>query len=335
MTSPTTVLVLGGGVAGLACAVTLAERGASVTLAEAGPRIGSGASWKAGGMLSPWCEAETAPPGLAETALPSLDWWRRHVPGTRFAGSLVLTLSRDSGELARLARRTTGHRTLDGAGIAALEPELEGRFSRGLFYSDEAHLDPRQALPTLADGLRAMGGRILLDQPDPPSGRFDRIVDCRGFGARASLPGLRGVRGEMLLLRAPGFVLSRPVRLLHPRFPLYIVPRADSVFMVGATMIESEERGPPRLRSMMELLSAAFALHPAFAEAEILEIAADLRPSFGDNMPRLRLDGETLHVNGMYRHGYLMAPVLAGQVAEAVLTKGQGLCPWTPLKAEP
>ena len=321
MSAPTTVLVLGGGVAGLACAVTLAERGAAVTLAERGDRIGSGASWKAGGMLSPWCEAETAPPGLTAIALPSLDWWRRHVPETRFAGSLVLALSRDAGEIGRVARRTTGHELLDGAGIAALEPELEGRFSRGLFFPGEAHLDPRRALPALAERLQALGGEVLLDQPEPPPGRFDRIVDCRGFGARGSLPALRGVRGEMLLLRAPGVGLSRPVRLLHPRFPLYVVPRADDVFMVGATMIESEERGPPRLRSMMELLSAAFALHPAFGEAEILEIAADLRPSFGDNMPRLQADGDTLHVNGMYRHGFLMAPVLAGEVADAILPR--------------
>ena len=319
MSAETTVLVLGAGVAGLACAVTLAERGAVVTLAEAGSRIGSGASWKAGGMLSPWCEAETAPAGLTETALPALDWWRRHVPGTRFNGSLVLTLSRDAGELNRLARRTTGHQDLDAAAIAALEPELDGRFSRALFYPGEAHLDPRDALPELAARFRALGGRLLLDQPEPPPGRFDRVVDCRGFSARAMLPTLRGVRGEMLLLRAPGFVLSRPVRLLHPRFPIYIVPRPDDVFMVGATMIESEERGPPRLRSMMELLSAAYALHPSFAEAEILEIAADLRPSFGDNMPRLHQDGDTLHVNGMYRHGFLMAPILAQQAADAVL----------------
>ncbi len=98
-----------------------------------------------------------------------------------------------------------------------------------------------------------------------------------------------------------------------------MVPRDNGVFMLGATMIESEERGPPRLRSMMELLSAAFALHPAFAEAEILEIAADLRPSFNDNMPRLDTAGDTVHVNGMFRHGYLLAPVLAMRLADVLL----------------
>ena len=322
MTAPLSVLVRGGGIAGLACAVTLAERGASVTLAEAGPAIGSGASWKAGGMLAPWCEAENAPPGLTVLALPSLDWWRRQVPDTRSAGTLVLALGRDAGELSRMARRTTGHETLDAAGIAALEPELDERFGRGLFFPGEAHLDPREALPALAARLQALGGRIALGEPERPAGRFDRVVDARGIGAQAALPGLRGVRGEMLLMRARGVVLHRPVRLLHPRFPVYLVPRADGVFMLGATMIESEERGPPRLRSVMELLSAAFALHPSFAEAEILELAADLRPSFGDNMPRLDLTGDTVHVNGMFRHGYLLAPVLAMRLADALLGAG-------------
>ena len=273
-------------------------------------------------MLAPWCEAENAPPGLTEMALPSLDWWRRQVPDTRSAGTLVLALGRDAGELSRMARRTTGHETLDGARIAALEPELDGRFGRGLFFPGEAHLDPRLALPALADRLRSLGGRIVVGTPDPPPGRFDRVVDARGIASRPALPTLRGVRGEMLLMRARGVALHRPVRLLHPRFPVYVVPRDDGVFMLGATMIESEERGPPRLRSMMELMSAAFALHPAFAEAEILEIAADLRPSFGDNMPRLDTTGDPVHVNGMFRHGYLLAPALAMRLADALLGAG-------------
>ncbi len=319
MTAAPSILVRGGGVAGLACAVTLAERGALVSLAEAGPAIGSGASWKAGGMLAPWCEAETAPPGLTELALPSLAWWRRQVPDTVFAGTLVLALSRDSAELGRMARRTAGHRSLDEAGIAALEPSLAGRFSRGLFYPDEAHLDPRRALPALAARLIALGGQVLTDQPERPQGNFDHVVDTRGFADRDALRDLRGVRGEMLMLRARGVTLSRPVRLLHPRFPVYLVPRADGVVMLGATMIESEERGAPRVRSIMELLSAAFALHPDFGEAEILEIAADLRPSFSDNMPRIVRDADGLHVNGMYRHGFLLAPALAVQVADLLL----------------
>jgi len=113
--------------------------------------------------------------------------------------------------------------------------------------------------------------------------------------------------------------LSRPVRFLHPRFPLYIVPRADSHFMIGATMIESEHAGPPTARSIMELLNAAFTLHPAFGEAEIVELDADLRPAFADNLPRLTRQGRVLALNGMYRHGFLLSPALAREAADQIL----------------
>jgi glycine oxidase len=146
------------------------------------------------------------------------------------------------------------------------------------------------------------------------------IVDCRGLGARDDLPTLRGVRGERVLVRARDVTLSRPVRLLHPRHPLYVVPWADGRYLIGATMIESEDAGPVTVRSALELLGAAYALHPAFGEAEVLEMAAGVRPAFPDNVPRVivRQEGRHLFVNGAYRHGFLLAPVLAEAVASFV-----------------
>ncbi len=120
------------------------------------------------------------------------------------------------------------------------------------------------------------------------------MLDCRGLAARDELSDLRGVKGEMLILRAPEVALNRPVRLLHPRFPLYVVPRGDGVHMVGATQIESGERGRISARSMVELLNAAYALDPAFADAEILETGCDARPAFPDNLPRIRRRGRTV-----------------------------------------
>jgi glycine oxidase len=108
--------------------------------------------------------------------------------------------------------------------------------------------------------------------------------------------------------------------MLHPRFPLYVVPRGDGVFMLGATMLESGERARVTARSVVELLNAAYALHPAFAEAEILEMGADARPAFADNLPRLRPFGPgSLHVNGLFRHGFLLSPALASRAADYFL----------------
>ncbi len=145
---------------------------------------------------------------------------------------------------------------------------------------------------------------------------FDRIVDCRGFAARDALPELRPVRGEMIRVRAPEVKLTRSVRLLHPRIPLYVVPRAGGEYMIGATMIESADKGAVTVRSALEMLGAAYALHPAFGEAEILEMRADLRPAFPDNMPRIVEKNGRIFANGMYRHGFLLAPAVAARAAE-------------------
>jgi glycine oxidase len=114
--------------------------------------------------------------------------------------------------------------------------------------------------------------------------------------------------------------LARPVRLLHPRFPLYVVPWGDGLYMVGATAIESEETGAITLRSALDLLSAAYAVDPAFAEAEIVRQGAGARPAFPDNRPRIIARKGYIYVNGLYRHGFLLAPVLAEMVAAYVET---------------
>ncbi|MBB2198206.1 glycine oxidase ThiO [Gluconacetobacter sp. 1c LMG 22058] len=319
------VLVRGAGVAGLTSAVTLAERGADVVLLEIGGREGSGASWMAGGMLAPWCEAESAPPEVTRDSLESVEWWAAHVPDVARNGTLVLAPPRDVGDIARFARRTSHFQTVDGARIAELEPDLEGRFDKGLFFPEEGHLDPREALGALRARLVTLGGTIIVNAPaermaEVPwhGARPDWVVDCTGIAAENRLTGLRGVRGEMVLLRCHEVTLSRPVRMLHPRIPVYIVPRADHLFMVGATMVESESLASMTLRSMVELLTAAYVLHPAFGEAEIVETGVGVRPAYPDNVPAVTVEGRTVHVNGMYRHGFLLSPSRARQVGDIV-----------------
>ena len=322
------VWVIGAGVAGLACAVELAERGAVVEVLERGEALGSSScSWYAGGMLAPWCELETAEPLVARLGGESLAWWQRRFSGTALKGSLVVAHARDAADLTQFGRRTERFEWLDGEAIAALEPDLEGRFNKALYFREEGHLDPRAALAALAQRLDELGVPIRFGVSAaverlmaPAQGaRAGCVIDCTGLAARNVLKDLRGVKGEMLLLRLRDVSLSRPIRVLHPRMPLYIVPRADGLFMVGATMIESDEPTRITARSMLELLSAAYALHPAFGEAEIIEIGVGVRPAFPDNLPRMGWHGGALHVNGLYRHGFLLAPALARRAAEVVL----------------
>lgn len=315
------VAVIGAGVAGLVTALELAKRGIAVEVFERSAALGERAcSWAAGGMLAPWCERESAEEAIVALGRQALDWWPRHYPGTLAHGTLVLAPARDAGELTRFSARTSGFERLDGDGVAALEPDLAGRFRQGLFFAQEAHLDPRLALAGLAQALRAAGVPIHYGvEADETALDADRIVDCRGLAARDRIGTLRGVRGEMLVLRTDEIRLSRPVRLLHPRIPLYVVPRSDGHLMIGATMIESDDRSRVSARSAIELLSAAYALHPAFGEAEIVELRADVRPAFPDNLPGIVEDGRTLRFNGLFRHGFLLSPALAGQVADRLL----------------
>ena len=205
--------------------------------------------------------------------------------------------------------------------IETLEPDLAGRFRTALFFKQEAHLDPRRAITALSGKLAAMGVIFHFSTaPDFPGDGFDHIMDCTGASAIGTSAGLRGVRGEMLVLETPDVTLSRPIRLLHPRIPLYIVPRGDGRFMVGATMIESNDCGPVSARSLMELLNAAYALHPAFGEARVIETGAGVRPSYPDNLPRFLTEDGMITVNGLYRHGFLLAPSLAQEVAAHILS---------------
>ncbi len=313
------VLVKGAGVAGLAAAHELAARGLRVTVAD--PWRGGGraaASWYAGGMLAPYCERESAEQPVVELGLRAADWWEAALPGCVLRnGTLVLAPVRDAKELDRFASRTTGFERVGEESIATLEPDLGARFRKGLFFATEAHLDPRHVLVSLAAKLAASGVSFETDLSQYDSTRFDWIIEC--IGRSTPDKAIRGVRGEMLLLRTSDVSLSRPVRLIHPRFPVYIVPRGDHTFMVGATMIESDATGPITARSMMELLNAAYGLHPAFGEAEIIETGTGVRPAYPDNLPRVVREGRTIAINGLYRHGFLLAPAMAQQAADMIL----------------
>ena len=314
--------VIGAGIAGTWQALALAKAGRRVVVFERDDAAMTQAtSHFAGGMLAPWCEGESSEPVITRLGARSLDLWRQELPDTPFNGSLVVAHPRDRADFERFARLSSGHRRLSAGEIAELEPALEGRFRDALFFPQEGHVEPRRVLPKLRQRLNALGIEIRFHSEHEIDDPGHLVVDCRGLAARDVAPDLRGVKGEMIIVETGEIALSRPVRLLHPRWPLYIIPREDNVFMIGATSIESEDRGVS-VRSALELLSAAYAVHPAFGEARIVEIGAGLRPAFPDNLPRIDIKGQTITVNGLYRHGFLLAPALA-ELTAAYVQRGE------------
>ncbi len=305
------ISVIGAGIAGAWQALLFASAGRTVTLHERSDAgMTQSTSHWAGGMLAPYCEAEATEPVIVRLGLRSLKLWRDYFPETPFNGSLVVAHARDRADFERFARLTGGHQRLDAQAIAGIEPSLEGRFREGLFYAEEGHVEPRKVLPEIHARIRAAGGTVEFNSDVEPDELDGIVIDCRGLAARDEQSELRGVKGELILIETDEVELKRPVRLIHPRFPLYVIPREDHRFMLGATSIESESSGVS-VRSALELLGAAYAVHPAFGEARILEFGSGLRPAFPDNLPRIAIDNDKIAVNGLYRHGFLLAPALA------------------------
>jgi glycine oxidase len=319
------VAVIGAGIAGSWQALLFARAGYAVTLMDRDDdTMTQATSHWAGGMLAPWCEQEISEPIITHLGKRSLALWRDQFPDTSFNGTIVVAHQRDRPDLERFARMTAEHVRLDADSMTALEPQLDRRFSDGLFFPDEAHVEPRSVLPSLHASLLDAGGAIRFQtecDPDVLNRHFDHVIDCRGLGARDRFPDLRGVKGEMIVIETPDVALSRPIRLLHPRWPIYIIPRDGQQFMIGATSIESEDYGVS-VRSVLELLTAAYSVDPAFAEARVIEIGSGLRPAFPDNLPRIVIDKNVISVNGLYRHGFLLSPMLA-QLTLAYVQRGE------------
>lgn len=325
----TSVHIIGSGISGLCSALALHEAGCDVTLTTAsnGPDS-SCCSWWAGGMLAPFCEQESAEPLIGTLGQESMVFWASLAQESELSyqqnGTLVVASPRDQALLRNFGRQTEQNQQIDQSQISALEPDLI-HFQRGLYYATEAHIEPRLAVDVLWKKLTQQKIQISTNQHlsnnelCETADQYDWQVDCRGLSASDVLTDLRGVKGEMLHIHSTEVQLHRPIRLLHPRYPLYIVPRPDHQFMVGATMIEANRSQRATVRSVLELLSAAFAVHPAFAEAEIVEIGVDARPAFDDNLPKLRRYGNQIYLNGLYRHGYLAAPAMARRVVDLII----------------
>ena len=251
-------------------------------------------------------------------------------------GTLIVWHRQDAPEAQRFAQLLARTQTqlpslpalqsLDNTKLSAMEPALQDRFQNALYLPDEGQLDNRELLTALLNSLQIQKVGLHWNTPKAPedftpgtTGQPDWVFDCRGLGARQDWKALRGVRGEVIRLHAPEVTLQRPTRLIHPRYPIYIAPKPDHVFVIGATEIETEDLSPASVRSTLELLSAAYTVHSGFAEARILEISTQARPTLANNLPAVRQLGDrTLQINGLYRHGFLIAPAMLDIVLEWV-----------------
>ena len=326
--------IAGGGLIGSMLAWRAGRAGAEVDLFDSDSA--SGCSAVAAGMLAPAAESGRAAAAVGQLGVRSLPLWRRWLDEIGLAdalvekGTILAALGRDLPELDRIAGRigqalpagAEPPRPLAGSELAELEPDL-AHLPRAWLLPADAHLDAERVLTALRAAGREAGVNWhegeTVDSLEP--GRlvaagcrydYDWSCDCRGLGAGGRL---RPVRGEIIHLHAQAVAISRPVRLVHPRHPVYVVPHRPGRYLVGATEIESADASELSLRSALELLSAAYALQPAFAEARIVAMRTGRRPAYPDNVPRLASQKGLISINGMYRHGYMTGPALVAQAA--------------------
>jgi len=220
------------------------------------------------------------------------------------------------------------YQTLDHAALRDSAPDLAINFNQSVYFPDEGCLDNRQLFQVLGDVLQqsrqcrwvkcdaiASLSREVIEQLaqqhfNQGADAYAEALDCRGNGAKQDVAHLRSVRGEIIRVHAPEVNLKQVVRLMHPRYPLYLAPRANHEYVLGATVIESGDLSPISVRSGMELMSALYSIHKGFSEARVLEMAAHCRPTLPNNMPMIQRTDWGFHVNGFYRHGYLFAPAM-------------------------
>lgn len=331
--------IVGAGLLGRLLAVKLVHAGAKVELFDqGGPAAEHSAARVAASMLAPLAESAITEANVVQMGLYSLARWPSILAKLtepvffQQAGTLILWHRQDAAEAKRFAAKLNHNCQLNTAlstpqklgqdDIHTLEPSLGNRFQHGLFLPNEGQLDNRQLLTALAEELKRLKVICHWHQSIEPHelipNHYAGIIDCRGLGAKAAWASsgnennpLRGVRGEVVRLHAPEVKLTRPIRFIHPRYPIYIAPKENDIYVIGATEIESEDLSPASLRSTMELLSAAYTVHSGFAEARILEALTQCRPTLKNNLPAIRITEKgVMEINGLYRHGFMIAPAI-------------------------
>jgi len=332
------IAIAGVGLVGRVLVLNLLRQGHTLTLFDEDHVYGDNAAgMTAAGMLAVFAELESADSVIFEHGKRSIALWPALLEQLDIAdayqqkGSIITAHPQDYGELEHFIATLKSKvdeaseiKLLDKEGIKALEPDLE-QHSKAFYIPHEGQVDAQRFMKASSDYLLSHAdvtwhqevtvdklgeGQICFEDKCED---FDWVFDARGLGAQDEVKHLRGVRGEVFWLDAPEVNITRPTRMLHPRYKIYIVPRPNNRYIIGATEIESEDKSPMSVRSSLELLSAVYSMHSGFAEARIVNMVTNCRPTLKDNLPAIVQGEKITRINGLYRHGYLLAPAIVEQ----------------------
>ncbi len=340
--------IVGGGLIGVALAVALREHGATVTVLERG-RLGGEASSSAGGILGAQTESTPQAPPLAlllAARAAAIDWAERlehdgHGP-TGLSRRGVVKLAFDDAALAELATLARWHaehgataQMVSAAQLAELVPGSSPELRGGLFFADDAHLEPALYVAAAVAHARALGVTLCEDTPVRACGAdgaggfidadarrmlFDRVVVAAGSWSTALLPAgsldVKPIRGQMIELRVP----ERPFGPVVIGAGVYSIPRADGRVVLGSTMEDVGHRRGVDAAGMHTLLTGALRSVPALAPAEFVRTWSSFRPHSPGGLVAGPTEVPALYAfTGHHRNGILLARETALRLAAQLL----------------
>jgi glycine oxidase len=352
------VVVVGGGIVGLAVAYELARRRREVLVLDRDDVPGV-ATRAAAGMLAPTSEADLTDRSLVDLELDSLGRYPAFVAGIegvsgqscghRTEGTLWVALNRDQdGELDRLfsMQRSKGlaARRLSPEAVLAREPHLSGRIVGGLLAEEDHQVDPRALSAALGTALTRLAGRVATGcratRVEHAAGRVegvsgvardsafrvaaDTVVLAAGAWSEEVVApvaplGLRPVKGQLVRLAGPELA-THVVRSPD----VYLVPRRGGELLVGATMEEQGLDALPTAGAVLDLLREAWRILPGVYDLAVTELSVGFRPVVRDHRPVIGATSTRglFVATGHFRNGVLLAPAtahyLAGWIADGV-----------------
>lgn len=334
------IAILGSGLMGRIMAIRLFESGfTNLTLIDKDAiDCSKSPAMIAAGMLSSLNESVMGGKIIYQLGKESVKLWRKYLSNLganhllNDRGTILIASPKFNKEMAHHIAKINFNTSLNisypllsKANLKSLEPELD--FNNAYFLPDEGIVDAKKVMDTMQEylwskinwrfssevtSINSFGNITVNGKKE----NFDLIIDCRGLGAKAIYPQLRGVRGEIIKVYAKEVNITRAVRLFHPRHNIYISPLEENNYIIGATEIEAIDYSNVSVRSTLELLTSAYYIHSGFAEARIISLKSNCRPTLIDNLPKIKVVDKLIAINGLYRHGFLLAP----SIAEEVLT---------------
>jgi glycine oxidase len=350
------VVIVGGGVIGLAVARALAQRGLHNLLLIERAGLGAESSSAAAGMLAPQAEADR-PDDLFNLTCQSRDMYPAFAAALReetgidveFETTGTLYLAFNEHDATELEGRYKWQ-SKAGLPISILsadearqhEPSISDEVQLALKFPMDTQVENRRVLAALATSNEQLGVK-LATETTVTSLKFDYDKVCgletsRGFvatdqiviagGAWSSmlpdkaLPdlGIEPVRGQMLCFAANPQIFSHVI--YSPRG--YLVPRRDGRLLAGSTTEHAGYDKRVTAAGMKSITSAALEISPRVGSLALTASWAGLRPRAADGLPVLGPCAEiagVFYATGHYRNGILLAPITAEVIAEAIVNK--------------